>query len=143
MIEHRIEIALAGRRYVATYQGETIGEWRSPETEAARWLKAHGAADNDTLVTTRNGRPAMRGLIGWLSSRTVIENEKFGPRWAKWTPFGDRPAPRQGFVQDALSPPPDPIGLLTSPTVLGRHRYHFTGIPPAIPAAMRGYLEST
>jgi hypothetical protein len=35
MPEHRIEIELVGRKYAATYQGAQIGEWRSPETEAA------------------------------------------------------------------------------------------------------------
>ena len=76
MSEHRVEAALAGRKYAATYQGAQIGEWRSPETEAARWLRNHGAADTDILVTTRNGQPAMRGSIGWLALRTVEENER-------------------------------------------------------------------
>ena len=91
MTEHRIEITLAGQKYAATYQGARIGEWRSPETEAARWLTAHGAADSDTLVTMRNGRPATRGSIGWLASRSIEENDKVSPRWTKWRPFPTKP----------------------------------------------------
>jgi HNH endonuclease len=43
------------------------------------------------LVTTRNGRPAMTGSIGWLAERTVEENEKVSPRWIKWRPFVVKP----------------------------------------------------
>jgi len=82
-MEHCIEITLAGRKYPATYQGETIGVWRVPECD--RWLKANaGAVGDDMLVTTRNGQPAMRSAIGSLAARTVEENEKVSPRWTKW-----------------------------------------------------------
>jgi hypothetical protein len=101
-MEHRIEIALARRwygsswvghgHYFANYQGERIGEWRVPECEAARWLKANrGAVDTDVLVTTRSGQPSMRGSIGWLAERTVEENDRVSPRWIKWRAFGVEP----------------------------------------------------
>ncbi len=97
-MEHRIEIAWARRwngaawvghgHYYAEHQGKRIGEWRVPECDGARWLKANrGALDSDTLVTTRNGVPAMRGSIGWLAARSIEENEKVSPRWIKWRPF--------------------------------------------------------
>jgi hypothetical protein len=97
-LEHLIEITSVAQKHAAAYQGARIGEWRSPETEGARWLKAHGAADNDMLVTMRNGRPAMRGSIGWLASRTVEENDKVSPRWTKWRPFPTKPAKGSGTV---------------------------------------------
>ena len=87
-MEHRIEITPARRwngsswvghgTYYASHEGQRIGEWRVPECDAARWLKANlGAADTDILIThrpaakllgrspedgsTRNGIPCMRG----------------------------------------------------------------------------------
>ena len=74
-VKHQIEITWAKRRngdrivgigsYFASYKGEVIGEWRVPECDAARWLLEHGhAKEGDTLVTTRNGRPAMSGNVG-------------------------------------------------------------------------------
>ena len=50
------------------------------------------------LVTTRSGRPAFRGRIGWLASRTVEENDKVSPRWTKWRPFPAKPAEGGGMV---------------------------------------------
>jgi hypothetical protein len=105
-MEHRIEITWARRwngaawvghgLYFADYQGQRIGEWRVPQCDGARWLLANGADRSDILVTTRSGRPAMRGGVGWFADRTIVENEKVSPRWAKWRPFeiraSDRPA---------------------------------------------------
>ena len=99
-MEHEIEIILTGRKYAANYRGDLIGCWRSPETEGARWLKDHGAADADTLITTRNGRPAMRGNVGWLAAHSVLENERVSPRWVKYRPFAT-PA-GVGSAQDGL-----------------------------------------
>jgi hypothetical protein len=98
-MEHRIEITLAGRKYAATYQGEHIGDFKSPETEGARWLKANaGAVDSDALVTTRNGQPAMRGSVGWFAGHSVLDNEKISARWVKYRPFDA--AARVGSAQD-------------------------------------------
>jgi hypothetical protein len=103
---HSIEITRASHSaYAADYRGERIGQWRVPECDAARWLLANGKADrSDILVTTRSGRPAMRGGVGWLADRTVAENDKVSPRWAKWRPFevklSDRPATLFGGVAD-------------------------------------------
>jgi hypothetical protein len=88
-----IEITLAARKYATTHHGEHIGDFKQPETEAARWLKANrGAVDSDTLTICRNGSPAMRGSIGWLAARTVLEGERESPRFAKWRPFVIEPA---------------------------------------------------
>jgi hypothetical protein len=98
VVEHRIEITPARRwngsawgghgSYYAEHEGQRIGEWRVPECDAARWLKANlGAADADILITTRNGVPCMRGSIGWFAERTIEENEKVSPRWAKHRPW--------------------------------------------------------
>jgi hypothetical protein len=97
-VEHRIEITPARRwngsawaghgSYYAEHEGQRIGEWRVPECDAARWLKANlGAADTDILITTRGGVPAMRGSIGWFAERTIEENEKVSPRWTKHRPW--------------------------------------------------------
>jgi hypothetical protein len=97
MTEYRIEIAPARRwsgsswvghgSYYASHEGKRIGEWRNPECDGARWLKAHGAADADILITTRDGVPCMRGSIGWFAARTVEENEKVSPRWVTYRPW--------------------------------------------------------
>jgi hypothetical protein len=92
-MNHRIEITLSARKYAATYRGEHIGDFKSPETEAARWLLANGhAASDDTLTICRNGSPAMIGGVGWLADHTVEENEKVSPRWRKFRPFGLKPS---------------------------------------------------
>jgi hypothetical protein len=99
-MQHFVEITrVRPGAYAADYQGERIGEWRVPECDAARWLLANGkAARSDVLVTTRAGRPAMRGAVGWLADRAVSENEKTSPRWAKWRPFEMKPADRPATV---------------------------------------------
>jgi hypothetical protein len=105
-VEYRIEITPARRwngsawvghgTYYAEHEGQRIGEWRVPECDAARWLKANiGAADTDILITyrpaedgsTRAGVPAMRGSIGWFAERTIEENERVSARWAKHRPW--------------------------------------------------------
>ena len=90
--------------YYASYEGQRdpqgkpsrIGEWRVPECDAARWLRDNrGAHDSDILIThrpaedgsTRGGLPCLRGSIGWFAERTVEENEKVSPRWAKHRPW--------------------------------------------------------
>jgi hypothetical protein len=52
MPEHRIEIARAKvDSYVASYNGERMGEYREPLCAGARWLLSHGhAAPDDTIV---------------------------------------------------------------------------------------------
>jgi hypothetical protein len=82
--------------YYASYEGQRdpqgkpsrIGEWRVPECDAARWLRDNrGALDSDILITTRGGLPCLRGSIGWFAERTIEENEKVSPRWAKHRPW--------------------------------------------------------
>jgi len=97
-VNHHIAITWAKRKaegrivgigsYFATYKGVVIGEWRVPECSAARCHASH----SDILVTTRNGRPAMSGNVGWLADHTVEENDKVSPRWAKYRPFDLGPA---------------------------------------------------
>ena len=147
MTTHRIEISSARRRSgsggwtghgssYAEYQGERIGEFRVPECDAARWLLANGkAVETDTLVTTRNGRPAMTGAVGWLADHTVTENEKVSPRFAKWRPFSmaasDRPATVCGSAQDGQEFDFGSIctpGLQTGPArAMTRHHIRLNG----------------
>jgi hypothetical protein len=91
---HRIDITPARQgRYFASYLGERIAKFRVPESESARWLIASGyAAPDDKLVMCWNGRRALTDSVGWLADRTVQENEKVGPRWAKFQPFDLRPS---------------------------------------------------
>ena len=103
-MQHRIDITRVTRSaHAVTYEGERIGQWRVPSCEVARWLIAHKAQRSDTLIMTHDGAPAMRGGIGWLAERTVTENDKIGPRWSKWRPFGGLPseAPPQCAVSAA------------------------------------------
>ena len=48
----------------------------------------------------------MRGNVGWLADRTVSENDRTSPRWAKWRPFEMKPTDRAatvcGSAADAL-----------------------------------------
>jgi hypothetical protein len=109
-MEHRIEITPAKHKYAAAYQGEKIGEFRVPECDSARWLVAQGHAQpGDTMVTTRNGVPAMRGSVAWLAGQTVEENEKVSPRWVKWRPFAIRPSERPETVDGSAQEPPRAI----------------------------------
>jgi hypothetical protein len=93
MIEHRIEIETARRvnpkaasdfigqdSWFTSYAGQRIGEFREPICAAARWLLASGkAAEADTIVLCRNGRPSLSGNVGALSGATVK-----GIHFAKW-----------------------------------------------------------
>jgi hypothetical protein len=70
---------------------------RGPEAPApSRQHRTPYLASRPAATVCRNGRPAMRGSIGWLADHTVTENEKVSPRFAKWRPFSmaasDRPA---------------------------------------------------
>jgi hypothetical protein len=99
-VEHRIEITrVTHSAYAVTYQGERIGQWLLPTCDGARWLLVNGKAErSDTLIMCREGRPAMRGGVGWFADRTVTENEKVSPRWSKWRPFVALPANRPATV---------------------------------------------
>ena len=109
-INHCIEITPSARKYATTYHGEHIGDFKSPETEAARWLKANrGAANSDRLVICRNGRPALSGSVGWFADSTVEENEKVSPRWRKFRPFGLKPADDAQTVCGSAQEPQDSI----------------------------------
>ena len=105
-----IEITLSARKYATTYDGEHLGDFKQPETEAARWLKANrGAANSDRLVIRRGDSPAMSGGVGWLADRTVEENEKVSPRWRKFRPFGLKPADGAQTVCGSAQEPQDLI----------------------------------
>ena len=47
----------------------------------------------------------MRGSIGWLAARTVAENEKASPRFAKWRPFAMAPSDGLATVCGAAPEP--------------------------------------
>lgn len=65
-------------------------ETREPLCDLARKLIAEGKADrSDRLVMLRDGKPALNGNVGWFADRTIRENAKEGPRYAKWRPFPD------------------------------------------------------
>jgi hypothetical protein len=83
------------------YNGEPLGEQRTPCCTAARWLleRAH-AARSDILAMVRDRDPSdqqnpicdrpypcMIGSVGWFADHTVVENERVGPVWGRWKPF--------------------------------------------------------
>jgi hypothetical protein len=112
---HRIDITkTSNSRYAVSYDGETIGEWRVPECSAARWLLEQGlAAEGDKLTSYRDGLPCLMGSVGWFAAHTVIENEKAGPVWRKWTPIqAERPFAESGV---GLGRPFSNISTTTSP----------------------------
>jgi len=93
-MEHRIDIVHAKRlrsdlgprpsnvsdwigidSYFVGFNGQRIGEFRSPENAAARWLLANGhATAGDTLVTYRGHTPSLRGNVGSLAERGACED---------------------------------------------------------------------
>lgn len=81
-MDYRVDITPRSHR--AVFEGQEIGH---SEFGAARWLQANrGAADSDTLITTFDGAPSMRGPIGWWAAHTVKENERLSPTLAKYRP---------------------------------------------------------
>ncbi len=111
-MNHHIAITWAKRKaegrivgigsYFATYKGVVIGEWRVPECSAARCHASH----SDILVTTRNGRPAMSGNVGWLADHTVEEKRQGQP------PLGQVPPLRPRASERRPRPPPGADGEL-------------------------------
>ena len=54
----------------------------------ARKLLREGKAHRiDRLIMLHDGKPALSGAVGWFADRTLIENAKSGPRYARWRPF--------------------------------------------------------
>ena len=88
-MEIRIELKATGRGRTAAYlAGEHLGTWSEPMCAAARLILKRGAASpSDTLIGCRDGRPAISGGVGWFAARTVIENAKTGPKFARWRPL--------------------------------------------------------
>ena len=76
-------------RYLVSFRGKLIGTFRTPACEAARYLLDHGLATReDRLVMCREGGvPALSSSVGWFADRTVEENDKVSPRWAKHRPL--------------------------------------------------------
>ena len=92
MMEHRIEIS------------------EGPPCELARRLIAEGRADrNDRLVMLRDGKPALRGGVGWFADRTISEGAKWGPLYVRWKPFPGAAVYGQGakLTPPAISLPPE------------------------------------
>ena len=63
-MDHDLEITLSARKYATTYHGEHIGDFKSPETEAARWLK---------LIAARS-TPTRSSLAGTVSRRCADQS---------------------------------------------------------------------
>ena len=93
MTDHKITIRVVshaknGTRYAVDHDGEQISaSVRDPLTEGARILKAMG--HTGTVGLWRDGVLAISGDIEALSAKTVAENERHGPRFAKFVPYGD------------------------------------------------------
>lgn len=56
--------------------------------DLARKLIAEGKAHRiDRLVMLHDGKPVLRGGVGWFADRMILENAKEGPRYTRWRPF--------------------------------------------------------
>jgi hypothetical protein len=98
-MEHKIYLTLARYKdkaglsrlinhYHAEYDGKRILTSDVASFDAARYLLNNNLAkEDDTLITYADGKPLMTGSIKWFAEHTVQENEKVGPRFAKWRPF--------------------------------------------------------
>ena len=61
-----------------------------PPCNLARKLIAEGKADrSDRLVILRDGKPVLRGGVGWYADRRIKETATVGPLYAKWIPIPD------------------------------------------------------
>lgn len=78
-MEYRVDIAPKTHR--AFFEGEEIGR---SEFAAARSLLLTGKSPTDTMLTFFDGKPSMRGSIGWWAAHAVKENEKRGPALVKY-----------------------------------------------------------
>jgi hypothetical protein len=61
-------------------------ETRDPFSAARKLIEA-GAARDDEFEMLRDGRPVMRGSVGWFAARRVLETATISPRFVKWRPF--------------------------------------------------------
>lgn len=88
-----IHIVEAGQgRYRAYADGELICTSKTPLLTAARKLLDKGYTPGSYIGLTRDGTNVdLYSMIGDAARRTVIENDKTGPRFGKWqenTRFG-------------------------------------------------------
>jgi hypothetical protein len=76
-------------RFEACLDGRLICISRQPLLDAARMLAADGV-DPATLVAVRHegvAYDALRSTVGVAAGPTVEENERVGPRFARWKAF--------------------------------------------------------
>jgi hypothetical protein len=115
-----------GRRvhgqFEARLDGKLICISRQPLLDSARVLTAEGVDPATTIRMRHDGatHDAMRATVGPAAKLTVEENERVGPRFARWKPFPRsaaarpcvfRPRARQtpNNPRNATMPPPPVI----------------------------------
>ena len=78
----------SGYRYDVEFDGQVVvSRSRVPVLDAARWCAGQGK--DGILEVWRYGGsgPCMIAEIGKAATRTILENERHGPRFVKWHPF--------------------------------------------------------
>lgn len=87
-------VPTANRKYDTYYNGELLGNFRTPLYSAARKLVELGVDPSETLGMARPGDTvSLSGRISVLAGRQVLENEKIGPVSRPYTgenPFGKK-----------------------------------------------------
>jgi hypothetical protein len=76
-------------QFEARLDGRLLCISRQPLLDSARVLTAEGV-DPATTIRMRHGgatHDAMRATVGVAAKLTVEENERVGPRFARWKPF--------------------------------------------------------
>jgi hypothetical protein len=90
--------------YVAELYGEVLCRSRTPFLAAARRLIERGFSPAATLVMRWAGSStdALRGKLGIAAGLTVIENDRAGPAFRRYSPPPECRLPAQGGGQEAV-----------------------------------------
>ena len=79
-------------RQVATFEGKILGKGKTPFFEACRALIS-GGYDPEEMVAMRwegNNNLSFFGRLGTYAEKSVQENDRFGPRIIKYSPFPNK-----------------------------------------------------
>ena len=99
---HVVELPERRGRFVARLENgrEVVRSSRQPFLDAARALLAEGADPADILIMMRGQTQSLSGPIGKVAKLTVAENDRLGPRFARWEPMTAEKMARAGWASD-------------------------------------------
>jgi hypothetical protein len=76
-------------RFAACLDGRLLCHSRTPFLSAARVLQREGVPDETPITMRHEGEieVALRSTVGAAAKLTIVENEREGPRFARYRPF--------------------------------------------------------